>query len=83
MFNRALKRAQEPKPDYMRMDNSLVVPAASGATHYRAMHLVMGLAELLAHYVVDTTAKEIYQAWLKCGATIQKRSRDPQWRRKH
>ena len=75
------KRAQEPEPDYMRMDNSLVVPAASGATHYRAMHLVMGLAELLAHYAVDATAKEIYQAWLKCDAVIQKRSRDPQWKK--
>jgi len=62
-------------PDLDRMENTLLAPATSGGTHFRAMHLVLGLAELFVQYATEATARGIYEAVLTNDIIIRKRSR--------
>ena len=72
----------------MHMRNMLLAPATKQLgsdhlknTHFRAMHLVLGLAELFVHYARQATAKEIYEAFLNNDIIIGKRKRQPGPRR--
>ena len=61
-------REQLARADYGRMTNVLVAPtwgpSASGIKHFRARHLVVGLAELFVEYGRHWTAREIHEQWL-------------------
>ena len=58
------------------MTNVLVAPTwgplASGIKHFRARHLVVGLAELFVEYGRHWTAREIYEQWLCHDVILQK-----------
>ena len=43
--------------------------------HYRACHLVLGLAELFVEYERESTAREIYDKWLMKDVVVKKRER--------
>ena len=43
--------------------------------HYRACHLVLGLAELFVEYGRKSTAREIYEKWLMKDVVVKKRER--------
>jgi len=62
-------------PHFEVAENTLAVPAIEGDTHFRSMHLVLGLAELFVHYAFDASAKDIYEAYLERDIVIQKRTR--------
>ena len=82
-------------PDWNGMTNVLVAPAegqgqtASGVTHFRAAHLVIGLAELFVEYGCMFTAKAIYEQWLTRDIILSKSQnrgqsqkypkREPRW----
>ena len=71
------KRGSRPvaAPDFSQVENTLLAPATSGATHFRSMHLVLGLAELFVQYAMEATASEIYEAYLQNDIVVQKRTR--------
>ena len=78
---RRRRSGKPPAPDLERMENTLLAPATSGGTHFRAMHLVLGLAELFFQYARQATAREIYEDILTNDIIIRKRSRQPGRRR--
>ena len=65
--------------DYGRMTNVLVAPtwgpSASGIKHFRARHLVVGLAELFVEYGRHWTARQIYEEWLSHDVILHKLKR--------
>ena len=62
-------------PDLARAQNTLLAPATKGPTHFRAMHLVLGLAELFVEYACNATASQIYKAFLQNDIVVHKRTR--------
>ena len=62
-------------PDLARAQNTLLAPATQGPTHFRAMHLVLGLAELFMEYAFEATASQIYKAFLQNDIVVHKRTR--------
>ena len=48
------------RPDLNNAETTILANSTLGHTHWRAMHLVLGLAELFEKYACDATTTDIY-----------------------